>query len=392
MAMQRPIFVAATKQHVGKTTTSLALTSGLAKRFGKVGFMKPVGQQHVLVQTSLTEQTIRVDKDVRLMREHFKLHHIDYQYMSPVLIPRGYTRDYIDGKIGDAQQERAIRNAYKRISEISDVMLCEGTGHVAVGSIVNMNNAKVAAMIGADIVLIANGGLGSAFDDLELNRMVCQHHGVRIAGVVVNRVIPEKYEQTKEYMTKALQRWGVPLLGCIPDRPFLGCPALADVERVFRTRLLSGGAKHRMRHYSVHGGNLVTTSVSDFQENLHMKPSRTLYFCHVTRNDIIRAFLEEHKRRAELGEDFEAALLVCGRKDKYAMQDETRDLIAAFGDLEAPVLHVEFPTIEAIEKVSNYTPKLTIDDPHRVQEAVNHYEPHIDFDLLLHRTSTSDWH
>ena len=109
MAMQRPIFVAATKQHVGKTTTSLALTSGLAKRFGKVGFMKPVGQQHVLVQTSLTEQTIRVDKDVRLMREHFKLHHIDYQYMSPVLIPRGYTRDYIDGKIGDAQQERAIR-------------------------------------------------------------------------------------------------------------------------------------------------------------------------------------------------------------------------------------------------------------------------------------------
>ena len=83
---------------------------------------------------------------------------------------------------------RAHRNAYKRISEISDVMLCEGTGHVAVGSIVNMNNAKVAAMIGADIVLIANGGLGSAFDDLELNRMVCQHHGVRIAGVVVNRV------------------------------------------------------------------------------------------------------------------------------------------------------------------------------------------------------------
>ena len=40
---QRPIYVAATKQHVGKTTVSLALMSGLTKRFNKVGFIKPVG-------------------------------------------------------------------------------------------------------------------------------------------------------------------------------------------------------------------------------------------------------------------------------------------------------------------------------------------------------------
>ena len=38
---QRPIFVAATRQHVGKTTVSLALVSGLKKRFDKVGFIKP---------------------------------------------------------------------------------------------------------------------------------------------------------------------------------------------------------------------------------------------------------------------------------------------------------------------------------------------------------------
>ena len=41
----RPIFVAATKQHVGKTSVSLSLMSGLKKRFKKVGFIKPVGQE-----------------------------------------------------------------------------------------------------------------------------------------------------------------------------------------------------------------------------------------------------------------------------------------------------------------------------------------------------------
>jgi len=82
-------------------------------------------------------------------------------------------------------------------------------GHCGVGSIVNLNNAKVASILGADMVLIANGGLGSAIDELELNRVLCQHYGVRLAGVVINKVFPDKYDQTKTYMTKALkQMWG----------------------------------------------------------------------------------------------------------------------------------------------------------------------------------------
>lgn len=76
------------------------------------------------------------------------------------------------------------------------------TGHCAVGSIVGINNAKIASFIGADMVLVANGGLGSAFDELELNRILCQHYNVRIAGVIINKVRPDKYEQTKHYMRK----------------------------------------------------------------------------------------------------------------------------------------------------------------------------------------------
>ena len=34
-------------------------------------------------------------------------------------------------------------------------------GHCAVGSIVGASNAKVASLIGADMVLVANGGLVS---------------------------------------------------------------------------------------------------------------------------------------------------------------------------------------------------------------------------------------
>ena len=31
--------------------------------------------------------------------DHFKLRHIDYKYMSPVIMQRGHTQKYFDGKI-----------------------------------------------------------------------------------------------------------------------------------------------------------------------------------------------------------------------------------------------------------------------------------------------------
>lgn len=386
--MQRPIFMAATKQHVGKTSCSLAVISGLQKRFEKVGFIKPVGQQHVPVESANLGRTLRVDKDVCLIREHFQLHHIDYQYLSPVIIPKGYTKDYIDGKISDTGQMKQIFSSFEQINDVSDVMMCEGTGHCAVGSIVGLNNAKVAGLIGADMVLVANGGLGSAFDELELNRVLCQHHGVRLAGVIINKVIPEKYEQTKKYMSEALMNtWGVPLLGCIPDRPFLGCPAIADLEKLFGTQMICG-EKARMKHYNVDDANVVTTSLSRFLENLRTKPSRTLYICHVTRNDIILGFLGEYQRRRLRNIPFEAALVICGRKGKYRMNADVAAMMEGIED--APIIYAQNTCHEALEKIIEFTPKLNIHDTNRVTKAVDHYEPYIDFDELLRRTSSSD--
>ena len=269
---------------------------------------------------------------------------------------------------------------------------------------------------------------GSTFDELELNRVLCEHHGVNIAGVVINKVKLDKYEQTKHYMSKALQNfWGVPLIGvstmagmlsswfdrflaifnicqssrhpnvsrhlllysplqCVPDRPYLGCPALADLERLFDCRMISGKC-HRFRHYKIADLNLVTTSLGRFMENIREKPSRTLYICHVSRDDIILGFLGEYARRKRHGQSFEAALLVSGRKDKYDVSPEVMDMITDPALSDVPVLIARHTTHHALELINNMTPKLNIDDTGRVETAVKHYEPYINFDLILDRTS-----
>ena len=127
--------------------------SGLQKRFRKVGFLKPVGQQHVEVKDS-QGQTLRVDKDVVLVREHFRLDHVDYRDMSPVIIPQGYTKKFVDGEISFEAQLKDVETATANVVQASDIVLIEGTGHCAVGSIVGLNNSKVASIIGADMVLV----------------------------------------------------------------------------------------------------------------------------------------------------------------------------------------------------------------------------------------------
>jgi AAA domain len=101
---------------------------------GRVGFLKPVGQQSVTV-IDVDGRSVMVDKDAALVKQHFQLDHISYQHTSPVLIPPGYTRDYLDGIISSTEQTARIQQAFRVIENSCDIVLCEGTGHVAVGSI-----------------------------------------------------------------------------------------------------------------------------------------------------------------------------------------------------------------------------------------------------------------
>lgn len=114
----------------------------------------------------------------------------------------------------------------------------------------------------------------------------------------------------------------------------------------------------------------------------------TFFYYSVTRDDLILGFMAEYQRRNKIEDGaFEAALLICGRGGKYKLSQEVKDMIVGES---APVMVVEYSTHQAMQKIHAYTPKFNIDDRHRVNTAVEHYEPYIDFDELLRRTKASD--
>ncbi len=360
----RAIFVAATGQNVGKTTVCLGLIAGLRKRFSSVGFIKPVGQQHVSIHEGL-----KVDKDAVLFHEHFSLD-ARYEDMSPIIIPPGFTRDFLDGKMNTSKMEKCIVASFERISQENEYTIVEGTGHVGVASIIGLSNAKVASLLGLEMVIIAQGGLGSAYDELCLNIELCERYKVPIRGIILNRVIDEKREMILNYFPKALARHGIPLLGCIPYNAFLSTPTMEDFENHFDTKMLSG-QQYRYRHFREN--RLVAGSLEAFLAEEHPKE---LIITPASRDDIIQAILSRHKQALQVGQKHKVGLLLTGR------QPPTPTTLEGIRNSDIPALYAPVCSYTAMKQITSFTAKIRREDTHKVVTAISLVENHIDFQRL----------
>jgi len=460
MVAPPPIYVAATRQHVGKTTVAMALMSGLQKRWtpDRIGFMKPVGQEAVQVpddhhshspqhshqnyhQNSKFLRT--VDKDVAVMRNHFGLDHLSWADMSPILIPRGYTRNYIDqldhhlttthGNASSKKTKSRILQALDNTQSKSDVVLCEGTGHCGVGSIVGANNAQVAAWMQAHMVLVANYGtddnvdacIGTTVDEIELNRQLCDHYKVPVAGVIVNR-IPTTRDNTatssiREQLDDVFERfWGagsMPLLGCIPNNPAsLQCLNVGDLQRALPKSYLLTPTTNNSHHHHFASDHveLVETSLTTFMETLRETQQRQdqkicanncgpVFVCDATRDELLLGFVAEYQRQLRTARTTApniGCLIVCGTDGQELsgglfdmLQQQPSSSSSSSTQEEShipPILVAPHNAWQTMECLRRYTPKHHSKDRQRVENAVAHMEPHIDLDKLLTHTGHLD--
>jgi phosphate acetyltransferase len=365
---KKSIFIAATGQNVGKTTLCLGILAALQKRYPSVGFIKPVGQQHVKV-----EQDINVDKDVVLFKQHFSLP-ANWSDMSPVIIPSGFTRRYLEGQITETEMLQKIQIAFHRIHEANDYTVVEGTGHVGVGSIMNLNNAKIAADLGLDIAIIASGGLGSAHDELMLNIAVCKQYGIRIRGVILNKVLDDKRQMILEYFPRCLKKWDIPLIGCVPFNEFLSNPTIKDFENLFETTLLTG-ERHRYRHFQ--HTRLVAGSLEAYMSE--MVPNE-LVITPASREDIILATLQKHLHAAQKEN--------CGGMILTGKQPPNGKILERISLVDIPILYVPLCSYDAMKMITSFTAKIRTEDIPKVEKAISLVEENLDLDLLCKNGAT----
>jgi BioD-like phosphotransacetylase family protein len=217
----RHVYLAATGQNRGKTTVSLGVMDGFRRRGLTTGFIKPVGQRTVEVDGT------PADEDAVLMRSVFDLPE-PLALMSPVHIPRGFTRAYIEGRVVDDLAAR-IERAHRALATDRDIVLIEGTGHAGVGAVVGLSNAVVAGLLGAPAIIVSEGGVGRPIDEIVLNAALFERHGVAVAGAIVNKVDLQAQPGIERTLQRGLALHGIALLGVLPYRPILSNPSLAMV-------------------------------------------------------------------------------------------------------------------------------------------------------------------
>jgi BioD-like phosphotransacetylase family protein len=401
------IYVMGTSVDVGKTACSLGIVSGLQKRVGKVGYLKPVGGYS---NDSLVELAGggAVDRDAVLMSDHFKMEGgaTGLQSMSPVVTPPGFFKQQqleqpafkARAALERSTLERITR-AHAECSAGSDFTVIEGTGHAAMGSVMRLTNSRIASELGMDAVLVAGGRdqrLSATVDDIALNRQMCLAHGVNMRGVIVNRVRPEDVEDVRKYLPEALGFWGLSLLGIVPDHPSLVQPCMHDFETLFGAQMVTGRAAGGQAFEDV---GLVASSLEHFgsrRDDLVAKEQAaagggarkpTLLVTHHSRADVIQIAIEAADERARQGGGTVHGLIVTGCSQGDQLPAETR---AALEERGIPCLELPLHALEVSAMVAQCQPQLSCEpglggtgSGSRADAARDLVEANVDFDQLL---------
>ncbi len=228
--MTRKIFIAATGQNSGKTTTSVSLLHLARKKYERVGFIKPIGPKPAMLRGAT------LDKDAILIAQVFGLQK-DLRIMSPVVVYPDTTRKVIDGEIAVAELQERILHAYAELEQRCDFIVIEGSGHPGVGSVLKLSNARIARMLDAPVLMVTGGGVGNVVDTVSMNLALFEKEGAEVRALLANKLIPEKRQSILDYLRRALADEPFSVIGGFDYQPVLANPTLRRVSRLLELPL-----------------------------------------------------------------------------------------------------------------------------------------------------------
>ena len=343
------IYVAATSQHVGKTTCTLGIVKSFQNQGINVGYSKPVGQQF------LDLGNLRVDKDIILFSDLLGFEMIP-EVHSPVILGKGATERFIEQPEQYDYPER-ILNANNILNKNYDVTVFEGTGHPGVGTVTGVNNAKVAKMLNAGVIMVVEGGIGNTIDRFYMSTSLFREENVPIIGVIVNKVLEDKLEKVKQYVGKWLEMIDIPLLGVIPYDQTLAYPVMETIVDKIDGEVLYNDIKLNNRVANVISGSMIDYNNMKNPENLLLLTSTSQLEKAIDRIKMLQYMLK-------LDQSPLSGIVITG-DDK--IDKESQDYININ---KIPVVRTMLDTYSSVIKISKIEVKINRNTPWKVQKAI----------------------
>lgn len=371
----KTIFVAATGQHVGKTTSTLGLVANLQELGLRTGYCKPVGQQYVTVDG------LTADKDAVLFSKMIGFN-IDPSVHSPVILGSGVTAAYIENPSNYTFRDN-IKHAQQQLEADCDLVVYEGTGHPGVGSVVDLSNAEVAQLLHSAVIMVVEGGIGNTIDRLSLSMALFKEKQIPILGIIVNKVRVEKIEKVRHYLSKKLEKLNIPLLGVLPYDQNLSLPIMATIRQAVDGKVIMNDNCLGNKVEDIIAGSLVDIEEFNSFQNL------LLVVSYKRLKEAIQKIITISKIKDLEGSPV-TGVIVTG-DGRHATPYEASDAHHAYlKKHKIPVITTTLDTYGSVVKISRIEVKINVRTPWKVKRAIELIREHVDFDLLLHQLKHAD--
>jgi len=364
--MARKIFIAATGQNCGKTTTSLSLMHLAKKKYDRVGFIKPLGPKLINYKGR------DVDMDAALIAKVYGLDQ-DLELMSPVVLHPDTTRKVLAGEISRESLMEQAKEAFAIMDEKYDFLIIEGAGHSGVGAVVGLNNAVIAQMLGAPVMMVAGGGIGNVIDAVHLNLALFREAGAKVVGILPNKLFAEKRERTLNYLRMSFGREGMAVVGGFNFSPILAHPTLRHVANVLGASVL--GAK--MRATKVQSSEIchhIQLGAASCQRVIDILKKSTLLLVTGSRDELLvtlASLYHIHEYRQKL-----AGVLITGTSDISPMTQKIID------DSDIPYIRCPELTANVFSTLMDDVSKITADDNQKITLVQSLADKEIDFEAI----------
>jgi BioD-like phosphotransacetylase family protein len=359
--MAKKIFVAATGQNSGKTTTSLSMLHLARKKYDRIGFIKPIGPKPTMLNGRL------VDKDPALMAQVYGLERY-LEHMSPVVLPQGTTKRILAGEITSASFEEKILTAVEVLDRECDFLIVEGAGHSGVGTVLGMSNAYIARLVDAPVLMVTGGGIGNVVDSVGMNAALFRQEGVAIRAIVANKIIPEKRDETLHFLSLAFRNSGIEVLGGFNYQPILANPTLRRISNVLELPI-HGNSEDDMR--IVHH---VQIGAASTQRVVELLQDSTLPLVTSSRDELLVTLANLYtmpEYRSKI-----VGMIIPGIAPLSKITQKILDRSTI------PYMRTERSTTEIFLKISEDVSKLTAEDTEKIALVQTLAEKRFDFDAI----------
>jgi BioD-like phosphotransacetylase family protein len=358
--MCKKLYIAATGQNCGKTTMSVSLMHLAKRKYDRVGFIKPIGPKIEMFGD------LMVDMDAALMAKAYGLES-DIAMMSPVALHKNFTREFLAGKINHRELEDRMVRSVTALVKKYDFLIFEGAGHAGVGSIIGLNNARVAHLLNAPVIMVTGSGIGSVVDALHLNLALFEKEKADVRMAIINKIRYDKREQVISLVKQSFDG-NLKITGGFNFSPILANPTLGHISRMLKLPLR---ANDRERSRIIHNIQLGAASSQKVVDSLL---EDTLIIVTGSRDELLVTLsslyhIPEYQQKI-------AGIIITGHAP---VSDISQKIVEDSG---IPYIRVLETTADVYTALREDVAKITFEDLEKLNWIKQHAENEVDFDSI----------